>query len=129
MNAKRSIGAVMVVFSLAVCAAVAQESQARGQIKLCRIPGIPGADNRETVYVPGDGSYGGACDGNGENCRDIVVKPTASAHLKPGAGSCVVLDAVLVHGDGRPLAAGDQLIPQWDTGTLESKVTVTKTFR
>jgi hypothetical protein len=119
-------------FSLAGCAAIAAvgifaagAAAADGRIKICRIA-LPGAD-KETQYIPADGTYGGACDANGDNCRKIVVAVTAGTHLKAGQ-SCVELNAVLVQSDGQPLVAGQKLIPNWDTGTFESNTVVTKSF-
>ncbi len=98
-----------------------------GRIKVCRIPGLAGADH-ESEYIPADGTYGGACAANGDHCRTIVAAVTASTTLKAGK-SCVELDALLVQEDGQPLLAGQKLIPNWDTGTFESVTAVTKSFK
>lgn len=113
------------IAALVMCTASA--AQAGGRIKVCRIPGLAGVA-RESEYIPADGTYGGACDANGDHCRNIVVAVTASATLKAGK-SCVELDAVLVQEDGQPLLAGQKLIPNWDTGSFESVTTVIKSFK
>jgi len=123
MNWNNSLAGCAAIAALAIFATSA--AQADGKIRICRIA-APGED-RGAQYIPADGTYGGSCDANGENCRKIVVSVTAGAMLKAGK-SCVDLIAVVTQGDGQPVLAGQKLIPNWDTGTFESVTTVTKTI-
>ena len=128
MSANKSIPLVVALVSLSfVAVAFADGGGQRGKIRICRIS-IPG-ESHDPVYVPADGTYSGGCDSTGEHCRNITVGVTEAGHLKGGAGACLTLDAVLKQGDGSPVNAGQTLIPQWDTGTLESKVSVVKSFK
>jgi hypothetical protein len=126
MNRNINLAAGVAVVALSLGMSFAAQAEATGKIKICRLS-IPGAD-KSAQYIPADGTWGGACDSNGANCRSIVVAAIAGANLKAGQ-SCVELAAKLVQEDGQPLNAGQSLIPSWDTGSFESNTTVTKSFK
>lgn len=113
----------------------AADAMPHGQIKVCRRPGVTGAADHKPVKievsVPSTftWTYTGTCDSVGDNCRDIVVAVTAAGEVGTGQGQCAVLPAVLVKGDGKPLKAGQYLLPQWTVPGFEPVVTVTETFR
>ena len=123
VNTKHLIaGCAAVLLSVAFTAS----AQEKGKIKICRLA-LPGSD-RGAVFIPADGTYGGDCDSSGLNCRAITVAITASTTLKAGA-SCVEAPAVLQQSDGKPVNAGQKLIANWDTGSLEATISVSKGFK
>lgn len=109
-----------------------------GEIKVCRRLHIQELMDGKRVLLqsmaePGSangwGSYTGACDSDGDNCRSITVVAKRNATLGPSKRSCVRIPAELTQADGKPLSVGTHLLPQWSIPGLTPVVTVSRAFK
>jgi hypothetical protein len=99
-----------------------------GQIKICRHPRITEMMDGKQVNIPAGGMYSGVCDKHGENCRALEIKTNHGAALGRSKSSCVVLDATLIKGDGKPVKAGQELVTEFVIPGFTPKVIVVKGF-
>lgn len=109
-----------------------------GEIKVCRTPHIRELMDGKRVLLrstaePGSanswGSYTGACNSNGDNCRSITVVAKRDAVLGPSKLSCARIPAELTQADGKPVSVGTHLLPQWSIPGFTPVVTVSKAFK
>lgn len=98
-----------------------------GKLKICRTPRFTEMMDGKTVAIPA-GTYTGACDKNGDNCRDIVITAGA-AKLGPSKSACVTVKAELTQGDGKPIKAGEALLPQWNLTGFSPTIKAATTFK
>lgn len=102
-----------------------------GQIKVCRRPRIIEAMDGKPVNIPADGTYTGANKKHGDDYRyrSIVIKPNQGATLGRSKSACVVLDATLIEGDGKPVEVGEELVAQFSIPGFTESAKVVKTFK
>lgn len=98
-----------------------------GKLKICRTPRFTEMMDGKTVAIPA-GTYTGACDKNGGNCRDIVIAAGA-AKLGPSKSACVTINAELTQSDGKPIKAGEAIVPQWSITGFSPTIKAASTFR
>lgn len=84
----------------------------RGKLTICRMPHITEHMDGKQVDIPAD-TYTGACDRNGENCRNIQLKGE-KGDLGPRKSSCITVNAELIATDGKPIKKGERLLEQWN---------------
>jgi regulator of extracellular matrix RemA (YlzA/DUF370 family) len=104
----------------------------KGQIKICRYPGIIGSKDGKLVNLPADGTYTGAPlkrKGDWDNGRSIVIRQDNDATLGRSKNACVVVDATLIEEDGKPVEVGQRLVAQFSIEGFTEFVTVVKPFK
>lgn len=109
-----------------------------GEIRICRTPRIQELMDGKRVLLrstaePGSanswGAYTGACDSQGEHCRNITIVAKHDITLGPLKSSCAKVAAELMQTDGKPVLVGTHLLPEWSIPGFTPDITVTKAFR
>lgn len=108
-------------------ASSAWAGSATGKIKVCRYPGIVSMADGKPVALPA-GTYMGACDKQGENCRNVIVAAEAMT-IGAKKSDCAVSVASIETDDGAPLKKGAELRPQFSVQGFEAKVQVFEDFK
>lgn len=98
-----------------------------GRIKICRAHGIIGSMDGKQVDIPAD-TYTGACDRNGERCRNIQFKGEAGI-LGKGESACITVNAELIESDGKPIKSGESLLAQWFVPGFNPTIKVVTDFK
>lgn len=92
----------------------------KGQVRICRSPFVVEPADGKPVDVPAD-TY------TGEQRSFVVAAP--GVHLGPGKRACAVVTGVVERDDGRPIAAGETLVPQHPVPDFTPTVKAASAFR
>jgi hypothetical protein len=98
-----------------------------GKITICRMHGITELMDGKRVEIPAD-TYTGACDRNGEHCRNIRLKGE-KATLGPSKSSCVTVNAEMLETDGKPIKKGEHLLEQWSVPGFTPSIRAATDFK
>jgi hypothetical protein len=98
-----------------------------GQITVCRMHGITGSTDGKRVEIPAD-TYTGACDRNGEHCRNIQLKGEKGI-LGLSKSSCITVNAELIEADGKPIKKGERLLEQWSVPGFTPSIRTATDFK